>query len=71
MPICASRRGYVLHVRVEVVKPDPRSCWQGYSKKVCADVRDESTESRSIVQSLCISSMIRLNAPDLRLRDLL
>jgi len=36
----------------EVVKPDPRCPWQSHSRRVGANVGDESTESRSIVQPL-------------------
>jgi len=36
--------------RAEAVKPDPRCSWQSLSGRVDADVWDESTESRSVVQ---------------------
>jgi len=40
----------------EVVEPDPRCSWQGHSSGVG---RDESTGSRSVVQSFRIPSVIR------------
>jgi len=43
------------------VKPDPRCSWQSHSKRVCAGVRDKSTESRSALQQLRIPSVIRPN----------
>jgi len=44
--------------RAEVVKPDPRCSWHGHSERMGADVGDESTESRSVLQPLRIPSVI-------------
>jgi len=41
------------------VKSDSGCSWQGHSRMVGADVRYERTESRSVVQSLHIPSVIR------------
>ena len=43
----------------EAVMQDPVCSWKGHSRRVGADVRDESKESRGVVQSLCILSVIR------------
>ena len=42
----------------KAVKLDPCFSWKDHSKKVSADVGDESTESRSVVQALLIPSVI-------------
>ena len=36
----------------EAVKPDPRCSWQDHSRRVSADVGNESTGSLSVLQSL-------------------
>jgi len=43
---------------VEAVQPDLRCSWESHSRRVGADVGDESTEPRSVVQPLrlCIPS---------------
>ena len=42
----------------EAVKPGSRCYWQGLSTRMESDVGDESTESRSVLQSLRIPSVI-------------
>jgi len=42
----------------EVVKLDPHCSWQGHSRMVGADVRDESMVSHSVLQPTCIPSVI-------------
>jgi len=42
----------------EAVKPDTRCSLQGHSRRVGADVGNESAESPSVVQPLRISSVI-------------
>ena len=37
----------------EAAKPVPRCSWQDHSRRVVADVGDESTESHSVLQPLC------------------
>ena len=39
-----------VQVGAEAVKPDPRCSLKGHSRRVGADVGDESAESRSVVQ---------------------
>jgi len=46
----------------EAVEPDPRCSWKGDSKRVSADARDESTESRGALQPLRVPSVIRHSA---------
>jgi len=48
-----------VQVGAEAVKPDPRCSLKGHSRRVGADVGDESAESRSVVQPHRISSTIR------------
>jgi len=42
----------------EAVKLDPLCSWQGHSRRVGADDGDESTESRSVLQSHRIALVI-------------
>ena len=42
----------------EAVEPDQVSSWEGHSRRVGAGVGDENAESRSVVQTLRIPSVI-------------
>jgi len=55
------------HNGAEAVKPDPRCSWQGHLRRVGAEVGDESTKSRSALQSLRIPPVIR---PERRSSDI-
>ena len=56
-------------VQAGTVKPEPRCSWRGHSRMVGADVGDESTESRSVVQPLHISTVTTQSAAALLLSD--
>jgi len=43
----------------EAVKSDPNCSWQGHSSRLVADIGDESTESRSVLQSLRVPLVTR------------
>jgi len=51
------RRGHTPFTNVEAVKPDPLFL-EGFSRRAGVDVGDESTESHSVVQPLCILLII-------------
>jgi len=42
----------------KVVKHDPRCSWDSHSRRVCADVGDESADSGSVLEPLRIPSVI-------------
>jgi len=48
---------------VAAVKRDPRCPLKGHSRRMRADVGDEHTESRSVIQLLRIPSMILPERP--------
>jgi len=46
-------------IGAETVKLDPRSSWEGHSRRVYDDIGNANTVSRAVVQPLRIPSMIR------------